>query len=184
MSPGAQPSAFCFLSCRGLKAHWSFLNFSSQVTLQLWPHVPQTKTHSGFTSDPSACNSFASSSWMNFWTCLQGNECWQNCPSVLWTIKWISQSLSSRIVCENISLGYLCRVSLFTQPSTTDTTFATYLWAILAVSGICVVKKSDCCSTTCPLLENSAFSFTVAAFAQRNRTDTSLCQRRVSSCWR
>lgn len=34
MSPGAQPSAFCFLSCRGLKAHLSFftLFFSSDVT--------------------------------------------------------------------------------------------------------------------------------------------------------
>lgn len=63
-------------------------------------------------------------------------------------------------------------------------TLATYLWAILAVSAISVVKRSDCCSTTCPLLERTAFSFTVAAFAQRNRTDTSLCPRHVSSCCR
>lgn len=52
MSPGAQPSAFCFLWCSELKAHWSFFNlfFSSDITALT---TCLKLRHSGFTSDPS-----------------------------------------------------------------------------------------------------------------------------------
>lgn len=173
-----------------------FLTCSSQVTLQLWPHVPQTKTLSGFSSDPSlpATHLLPAHEWTSelcFLVCkiMNVGKIAQVCSEPLsgfLRAKFCPQELCVRVSYWGTCVGSVCsQVCSAKHYWHHKSTFATYLWAILAVSGISVVKRSDCCSTTYPLLlERSAFSFTVAAFAQRSRTDTSLCQRRVSSCWR